>query len=202
MTQESLAEKNRRVLVGVLSVVAIMVVVAFASVPLYDLFCRVTGFGGTTQRSEGNTNTAEYDREFTIRFDTSVARGMPWSFSPDQKSVKVKVGQDGLASFTALNPTDKVITGTALFNVTPLKAGRYFNKTQCFCFNEQVLNPKQSVHMPVSFYVDPAIMEDENMADVKTITLSYTFFEKDTSELENAMETFYNTPEEERPSLK
>ncbi len=192
MSRDGMAQKNKRVLIGTLSVVAAMIALAFASVPLYDMFCRVTGWGGTTQIVAANTSDRIYDREITVRFNTGVARNMPWDFKPDMKSVKVKVGQDGLIAFSATNLAAQPVTGTAIYNVTPLKAGQYFYKTQCFCFDEQTLAPGKTEHMPVTFFIDPEILKDRDMDDVNTITLSYTFFRKNSAELEAAKEKFYN----------
>jgi cytochrome c oxidase assembly protein subunit 11 len=192
MSRDGMAQKNKRVLIGTLSVVAAMIALAFASVPLYDMFCRVTGWGGTTQIVAANTSDRIYDREITVRFNTGVARNMPWDFKPDMKSVKVKVGQDGLIAFSATNLAAQPVTGTAIYNVTPLKAGKYFYKTQCFCFDEQTLAPGKTEHMPVTFFIDPEILKDRDMDDVNTITLSYTFFRKNSAELEAAKEKFYN----------
>ena len=152
-----------------------MTCLAFASVPLYRLFCQVTGFAGTTQRVEAPSKEIG-TRMITVRFDAGVARGMPWDFGPDQVSMKVKVGETALATFHAVNKTSQAITGRATFNVTPLKAGAYFDKIACFCFNEQTLGPGQRADMPVQFYINPDIVKDVNMDDVDTITLSYTFF--------------------------
>lgn len=179
-----LARKNRRMLAGCVFAVGCMIGLSFAAVPLYDLFCRVTGYGGTTQVS--TTAPGEVlDRVITVRFDASTNVALPWRFSPEQRSVDVRVGESAMAFYAAENPTDTRTVGTATFNVTPLKAGQYFTKVECFCFTEQVLEPGQRVAMPVSFYVDPAIAEDRNLDDVDTITLSYTFFpmevEEDTS---------------------
>ncbi|MDW3204809.1 MAG: cytochrome c oxidase assembly protein [Alphaproteobacteria bacterium] len=179
-----LARKNRRMLAGCVLAVGCMIGLSFAAVPLYDLFCRVTGYGGTTQVSA--TAPGEVlDRVITVRFDASTNVALPWRFSPEQRSVDVRVGESAMAFYAAENPTDTRTVGTATFNVTPLKAGQYFTKVECFCFTEQVLEPGQRVAMPVSFYVDPAIAEDRNLDDVDTITLSYTFFpmevEEDTS---------------------
>jgi len=117
------------------------------------------------------------DREMTIRFDSSLARNMPWQFRPVQRNLTLKVGQSGMAFYTAHNPTSRPIVGTATYNVTPQKAGPYFAKVDCFCFTEQVLMPGETVEMPVTFFVDPAIADDPHMDEVTTITLSYTFFE-------------------------
>jgi len=192
-----LQRKNKKILIGALGGVAFMIALTYASVPLYSMFCRVTGWGGTTQVIAENTSDKVYDRSITVRFNTDVARNMPWNFKPDLKSVRVNVGQDGLIAFTAHNWSKQPVTGTAIYNVTPLKAGKYFFKTQCFCFGEQTLTPGETQHMPVTFFVDPAILQDRDMDDVKTITLSYAFFRKDSTELEKAMENFYNDSDTE-----
>ncbi len=198
-SQELLARKNKRVLLGALGVVAVMIGVAFASVPLYRMICQVTGWGGTTRMVESNPFTAVQGRKMTVRFDANVSHGMPWSFKPDLNEVTVDVGADGLISFVAENPTKETVTGTAVYNVTPLKAGKYFNKTQCFCFGEQVLEPNQRVHMPVVFFVDPAILDDPELKDLTTITLSYTFFKAASPELERAIENFTNDQPDDKP---
>lgn len=190
--QQELARKNKRVMSIALGIVVAMIGMAFASVPLYSALCKVTGWGGTTRTVESNPFTAVEGRKITVHFDANVAQGMPWRFKPDLNEVTVDVGADGLVSFVAENPTAKAVTGTAVYNVTPLKAGKYFNKTQCFCFDEQVLEPNQRVHMPVVFFVDPAILDDPELADIKSITLSYTFFKAATPELDRAIEDFTN----------
>ena len=169
---------NKKVALVCVGVVVGMIGMSYAAVPLYDLFCRVTGYGGTTQVS-ADLATDVIDRNIEVRFDASLASGMPWRFKPVQVSQKLKVGEMGLAFYQASNPTDRTVVGTATYNVTPQKAGAYFAKIECFCFTEQVLMPGQVVDMPVSYFIDPAIDEDPNMDDVKTITLSYTFFETD-----------------------
>lgn len=190
--QSDLARKNKRVMTMALGGVAVMIALAFASVPLYSALCKVTGWGGTTRTVESNPFQPVQGRKMTVHFDANVAQGMPWRFKPDLNEVTVEVGADGLVSFVAENPTGKAVTGTAVYNVTPLKAGKYFNKTQCFCFDEQVLEPNQRVHMPVVFFVDPAILDDPELKDLKSITLSYTFFKAATPELERAIEDFTN----------
>lgn len=180
MTPE-LARKNRRILAGCVVAVGGMVGLSFAAVPLYDLFCRVTGYGGTTQVSAVAPGDV-LDRVITVRFDASTNVALPWRFSPEQRSIDIRVGETAMAFYAAENRSEKRTVGTATFNVTPLKAGQYFNKTQCFCFTEQVLEPGQSVDMPVSFYVDPAIAQDRNLDDVDTITLSYTFYPMEVDE--------------------
>lgn len=156
-----------------------MLGLGYASVPLYDLFCRVTGFGGTTQvASEADANAAAAVgtmREISIRFDASTARDVPWDFRPAQSTDTVRIGQRDIATYVARNNSDVPITGTATFNVEPAQAGIYFNKIQCFCFTEQTLEPGQEVNMPVLYFVDPAILDDEVIGDIEQITLSYTF---------------------------
>jgi cytochrome c oxidase assembly protein subunit 11 len=152
-----------------------MIGAAYAAVPLYRLFCEVTGYGGTPQRvasAPGNTS----DRLMTVEFDANTGVGLPWTFTPAQRRVTLKLGEEAIAYYRAVNHSTKRMTGTAVFNVTPGLAGRYFNKIQCFCFVEQALEPGQSVDMPVVFYVDPKIALDEDLAELKTITLSYTFY--------------------------
>jgi cytochrome c oxidase assembly protein subunit 11 len=150
---------------------------AYAAVPLYDLFCRVTGYAGTTNRADAASDTI-IERQVTVRFDASRNRQMPWEFMAPEDAVSLKVGETGLAFYKAHNPTDEALTGTATFNVTPQKAGYYFSKIDCFCFVEQTLAPGETVDMPVTFFIDPEIAEDDEMKDIKTITLSYTFFLK------------------------
>jgi cytochrome c oxidase assembly protein subunit 11 len=174
------SKANARVASGAALMAVLMIGAAYASVPLYDLFCRVTGYGGTTQTAAaapgaGEGNTAQ--RMITVRFDASLNRKLPWSFNAPDSAVNIQIGESGLAFYSAKNLTDRRITGTATYNVSPDKAGYYFSKIDCFCFTEQVLEPGQSVDMPVSFFVDPEILTDPEMDDVKTITLSYTFFE-------------------------
>jgi|TARA_B100000959_G_scaffold18023_1_gene17394 cytochrome c oxidase assembly protein subunit 11 len=170
------SKRNWLTAVVAAGVVVGMMGAAYAAVPLYRMFCQVTGFGGTTQVAE-KAPVAVGERIITVRFNADTARGMPWKFQPQQRAVSLKVGQQALALYEAANPTDRRIVGTSTFNVTPLKAGPYFSKIECFCFTEQALAPGQSVDMPVSFFVDPEISDDRNLDDVKTITLSYTFFE-------------------------
>ncbi|MGK2741489.1 cytochrome c oxidase assembly protein [Tepidicaulis sp. LMO-SS28] len=158
-------------------IVAGMVGLSFAAVPLYQLFCQVTGYGGTTNRAAGDAG-AVIEREMTVRFDGNVSSKMPWDFRPASDPVTLKVGETGLAFYEARNTSDKAIVGTATFNVTPQQAGYYFTKIDCFCFTEQRLEPGQRVDMPVTFFIDPAIEDDPQLDSVKTITLSYTFFPK------------------------
>ncbi len=170
-----LQRRNRRLMLVCVSVVAFMVAGAFASAPLYRLFCQVTGFGGTPLRAE-KAPEAAVERTIIVRFNADVDHSLPWTFRPVQREIRVKLGEDTLAFYNAVNRGGGASTGNAMFNVTPDKAGQYFNKIDCFCFKEQTLAPGQSADMPVNFFVDQALMKDVNMDDVKTITLSYTFF--------------------------
>ncbi|SMH58845.1 cytochrome c oxidase assembly protein [Azospirillum agricola] len=172
---DKLRRRNLVILSSLFGLVFGMVGLAYASVPLYSLFCAVTGFGGTTMRADAAAATT-LDRKITVRFNADTNTALPWSFRPEQKDMVLKLGETGLAAYRAENRADKPTVGTAVYNVTPDKAGRYFNKLECFCFTEQVLQPGQAVDMPVAFFVDPAMNDDPNMADVTTITLSYTFF--------------------------
>lgn len=166
---------NTRMAAGLGLIVVGMVGLSFASVPLYDLFCRVTGFGGTTQVATGASERV-LDREIEIRFNADVNNSIAWDFKPGITAMKVKVGEPATMVYHARNREDRPVIGTATYNVTPDKAGIYFQKIQCFCFDEQKLEAGQSVEMPVYFFVDPAIADDPELDDVKTITLSYTFF--------------------------
>lgn len=187
---DDLIRKNQRLGLTVLVVVVAMVGMSFASVPLYNLFCRVTGLGGKSFQAAAPSGEI-LDREVTVRFNTDVSPGLDWTFKPDQPSVRLKIGQEALISFTASNTSSAPLAGTALYNVTPDAAGQYFHKTQCFCFDYQMIAPGQSAHFPVVFYIDPSIAQDPLLNDVKTITLSYTFFQADSKELESALEAFY-----------
>jgi len=149
---------------------------AWAAVPLYDWFCRVTGFGGTTQVNAAGADRV-LDRTVTVRFDASLERGMPWTFEPAQTSMEVRVGETALAFYEAHNPTDRTVAGSATYNVAPFSMGGYFSKIDCFCFTQQVLEPGERARMPVTFYVDPEMVEDAETKGVTHITLSYTFFE-------------------------
>lgn len=175
-----------------------MVGLSFASVPLYNLFCRMTGFDGTTRTAETLPGTV-LDRTITIKFNASTGRNMPWEFKPELREIDVRLGEKGLAAFHAKNRSNTATAGTAIYNVTPFKAGKYFHKIQCFCFDEQALQPGQDVSMPVMFFVDPALNDDPDMEDVKVITLSYTFYPVESKELEDALDAFYN---EDAPAIQ
>jgi|SaaInl5LU_22_DNA_1037371.scaffolds.fasta_scaffold16249_5 cytochrome c oxidase assembly protein subunit 11 len=170
--------KNKRTALYAASLAIFMTGMAFASVPLYDLFCRVTGFGGTTQRADAAPVGQDLSNaaEMTVRFDASVNRDLPWKFSTPTKPVKLRVGESALAFYAVENLSDEPIVGTATFNVSPPAAGYYFSKIECFCFTKQVLQPGEKAELPVTFFIDPEITEDSEMRGVTTITLSYTFF--------------------------
>ena len=158
-----------------------MIGLAYASVPLYQLFCQVTGFGGTTmQASESDLPARPLAKTISVRFDANITPGMPWSFEPAKTHETVRLGERRLAFYRATNHSDKPVTGTATFNVSPDTAGGYFVKIACFCFTEQTLQPGQSVDMPVTYFVDPAILDDASARRIDEITLSYTFFPVDT----------------------
>lgn len=186
---QDLHEKNKRVMRLSFLLVFGMIALSFASVPLYRMICQVTGWGGTTQRA-ALAPVQIFDREIVVRFNADTNPDLPWDFKPEVRQVTVKVGADKMVSYRATNTSDKPVTGTAVFNVTPLRAGKYFNKTQCFCFSEQTLGPGQSVNMPVVFFIDPKIMDDKDLADLKTVTLSYTFYPHNSSSLDKAIENF------------
>ena len=158
--------------------VAGMVGLSFASVPLYRMFCQVTGYGGVPQRAE-KAPSEVLDRTVTIRFDGNVDGSLPWTFAPVQQTMDVKIGETALAFFKASNNSAVPVTGRAIFNVSPELAGRYFTKIECFCFKQQTLAAGQTVEMPVTFFVDPKFVEDEDTRDISEITLSYTFYRSD-----------------------
>ena len=176
MSQRPSPAKLRRTVIPLVAVGLGMAAMAWAAVPLYNLFCRVTGFAGTTQVATSGSDVV-LERTVTVRFDGSTVRDMAWEFKPVTKPVELRIGETAIAFFEAYNPTDRVIAGTASYNVSPFSVGGYFTKIDCFCFTEQVLQPGQRVMMPVTFYVDPAMVDDAETAGVTTITLSYTFFE-------------------------
>lgn len=166
---------NRRVAIAAMAVAVGMAGLSYASVPLYRLFCQVTGFNGTTQRASVAPKHVS-DRIFTIRFDSNTAASLSWTFKPEQLEMNVRAGEQALAFYRAVNVSNRPQTGTAVFNVTPDEAGQYFNKIECFCFTEQTLQPGAAVDLPVSFFVDPGIDQDPDLKTLKTITLSYTFY--------------------------
>ena len=167
---------KQRTLFQTIGLVLIMGGLAWASVPFYDWFCRVTGFSGVTAVATGDSEII-LDKTIKIRFDASLERDMPWDFKPVQREMTLRIGETGLAFYEAYNPTDRPVAGSASYNVAPFDAGGFFAKIDCFCFEEQVLQPGERVQMPVTFYVDPAIVEDRDAKYAKSITLSYTFYE-------------------------
>ena len=176
-------KSNTKVAVICGGVVLGMVGMAYAAVPLYAIFCQVTGFGGTTQKAEGPAAKV-LDRKIAVEFDANVNRDLDWKFQPVQHRVEMKIGEEAIAFYRAENTSNRTVTGTAVFNVTPPLAGKYFNKIECFCFTEQTLKPGQTVDMPVTFFVDPEIVNDKDLQKLKTITLSYTFYEAEKDETE------------------
>ena len=170
------APSHKRALIPVVGVVLGMGAMGWAAVPLYDWFCRVTGYAGTTQQAASASDVV-LDRTIKVRFDATLGRDMPWTFEAAQTTMDIRIGETGLAFYEAHNPTDRPVTGTASFNVTPSSMGGYFAKIECFCFTEQTLQPGERVSMPVTFYVDPEMVHDIDTKGVQTITLSYTFFE-------------------------
>jgi len=172
---------KQKTLFQTLAVVTVMTSLGWASVPLYDLFCRVTGYGGTTNTAAA-AGSVILDQTMRVRFDASVERDFPWSFKPVERTTELRIGETGLAFYEAHNPTDQPIAGTASYNVTPYDAGRFFTKIDCFCFELQVLQPGETVLMPVTYFIDPEIVADVDAKDTHTITLSYTFHATDMPE--------------------
>lgn len=169
-------------------VAAFMLAMSFAAVPFYDLFCRITGYGGTTSVADAAPDEI-LDQTVVIRFDASLEAGMPWKFKPQQHEMTVRIGENALAFYEAYNPTDRVVAGTASYNVAPDLAGGYFTKIECFCFTEQVLQPGERIVMPVSFYVDPSMVKDAEAGRIAEITLSYTFHETPLPEQQAGLRT-------------
>lgn len=167
-----------KILVGV---AVAMLALGFASKPLYDTFCKVTGYGGTTKQAETNESDI-LDRQVNVYFDSNVEIGLPWDFKPEQVKMTINVGQSGLAYYKVKNTSSRAVTGTATYNVTPIKAAPFFIKTECFCFTEQTIEPGQEISFPVLFHVDSQIDDESRLDDVRDITLSYTFFEIEPSE--------------------
>lgn len=167
--------RNDQVLAMCVGMLCTMLSLTYASVPLYRLFCQVTGFDGTPMRAEARSSTTS-SQVMEVRFDANIGQGLPWDFRPETNSVKVHLGENGFTNYIARNDSASEIVGTATFNVTPLLAAKYFNKTQCFCFERQPLKPGEDAKLGVAFYVDPAIANDPETKHLKSITLSYTFF--------------------------
>lgn len=167
-------------------VAATMVTLSFAAVPFYSWFCEVTGFGGTPTRADAAPGAEDGARYITIRFEAEVGPDMPWEFHPVEREMQVKIGESGLAFYEATNTSDVPVAGSAAYNVQPYAAGGYFAKVDCFCFELQVLQPGETVQMPVSFFVDPAILDDPEAKDMPEITLGYTFYPAEMPEPETA----------------
>ena len=175
----ALSRRNGRTAALAALLVLAMTGLAFASVPLYRLFCQVTGFDGTTMRATSDAPGAVAGKEIAVRFDANIAPSLPWRFKPEEQVQKIALGERDIAFYTAKNLSARAVTGTATFNVTPVWAGKYFNKIQCFCFREQTLQPGEEVRMPVVFFVDPKIADDPDAGRISEITLSYTFYPVD-----------------------
>ncbi len=184
---------NRRLVLMMVGLLIVMLALSFAAVPLYRLFCAKTGVGGTTQRAAQLPGSVS-NRKITIRFDSAVDAALPWHFVPEVSTLPLALGAQGMVNFKAHNNSNQPITGTAVYNVNPLKAGKYFNKIQCFCFGQQTLNPGESVNMPVVFFVDPKMNDDPTLDDVQQITLSYTFYRADSAALDKATQKFIAKP--------
>lgn len=179
--QESSPNRENLRIVGMcLGIVLGMGGLAYASVPLYDLFCRITGYGGTTQRVENAYGVEAIDRVINVRFDSNTAADLNWEFAPEKREVSIRMGEQAMIKYIAKNLSDKPIVGMASFNVTPQSAGVYFNKMECFCFTDTYIEPGGTLEMPVVFYVDPEMAGTRETMNINTITLSYTFFESDT----------------------
>ena len=168
-------QKNLRVAFSAAAIVCTMLGLSYAAVPFYKAFCKATGFGGTTQRAEKAPDKVT-DQFIIVRFDANTSSALPWVFRPRQAEMKVKIGEQNMAYYDARNTGANTNTGTAVFNVSPTSAGAYFDKIQCFCFTKQTLKAGQAEELPVSFFVDPAILDDADAKEIKEITLSYTFY--------------------------
>lgn len=180
MTVTDLARCKNLTVAALIGMLGVMVGLTAFSVPLYNYFCRVTGYGGTT-RTASLAPEEVIERNITVRFNADTGRDLPWRFAPAQRAVTIAVGETALISYFAENLSDETIVGSAVFNVTPFKVGPYFSKIACFCFTEQTLAPGEKVEMAVQFFIDPSIMDNVNLDDVKSITLSYTFFKRSTT---------------------
>ena len=172
--QNNLKAQNKKVIFIITFIGMLMLSLSYAAVPLYDIFCRVTGFGGTTQIASSAPGSSGHPN-INIRFESNITDSLNWDFYSKTKTVKIPMGEEKTIYYFAKNLSDEPIVGTATFNVTPAKAGQYFMKIDCFCFVEQLLNPGESMNMPVTFFIDPDLYKDENVKEVNEITLSYTF---------------------------
>ncbi|MBD9521312.1 cytochrome c oxidase assembly protein [Ensifer sp. ENS02] len=190
--QTTSSQRSNRVVVGTcLAFVGGMVGMAYAAVPLYDMFCRVTGYNGTTQRVEQASDVI-LDEKVKVTFDANTSGGLPWEFKPVQRDIDIRIGETVQVMYKAKNLSSKPTTGQATFNVTPMQAGAYFNKVQCFCFTETTLQPGEEMEMPVVFFVDPDMVKAVETKDIKTLTLSYTFYPREPSKPVAQMKTEQN----------
>lgn len=171
-----LVKANKNLAISIAILLLSMLILSFASIPLYNLFCKATGFGGTTQREDGFSRTEKGSRRIVVEFDSNVDKKLPWHFVPKQRRIQIVTGETALIFYESENLASNDIIGTSVYNVTPDKAGKYFVKIHCFCFEEQLLKAGEKMLMPVSFYLDPQLEKDPEMDDVDTITLSYSFF--------------------------
>jgi cytochrome c oxidase assembly protein Cox11 len=194
MAMTSHGRRNLQVLASCIAILGVMIGLVAYSPTAYRLFCAATGYGGTTQRADADSGTVS-ERTITVRFDSNVAPGLPWRFEPAQHEMKVNLGEQQLAYFTAENLSAQAIVGHAAYNVTPPTSGAYFTKIQCFCFDDERLDPHEKVDMPVVFFVDPALAKDPEMDDLNTITLSYTFFRTPDSEKAKDLSRFLTSAE-------
>ncbi|WP_366657698.1 cytochrome c oxidase assembly protein [Fodinicurvata sp. EGI_FJ10296] len=192
---DRLRRRNKTVMVSLFGLVFGMVGVSFAAVPLYDLFCRVTGYGGTTQVAEGYS-TEILDREIQVRFVARADAALPWEFTSETGRMTVRVGEPNLAYYRVENTSDRPVTGMAVYNVSPFQVGAYFQKMECFCFGEQTLQPGETMELPVYFYIDAAIADERTLDDVTSVTLSYTFYPTESEELDDAVEGYYQSVEQ------
>ena len=199
---DDLNKKNRRTGYIILALVLGMLALTASSVELYRLYCKMTGFGGQAERSETKTTDLILDRQIKIRFNTDVSDNLPWDFRSDQAPLSLKLGQEAAISFSAKNLGDQPFAGTAIYNVDPPAAGVFFHKTQCFCFDYQLIGPGKEAHFPVIFYIDPSLDKNPQLKDLQSITLSYRFFKADSPELEKALEDFYDAQNSGTLSLK
>ena len=183
-------DAKTRTVTQLVGVVVLMGTLAWVSVPFYNWFCSVTGFGGTPGVAQSGSDEI-LEQTITIRFDASKERNMPWEFKPVVREMELRIGETGLAFYEAYNPTDRPIAGQSSYNVAPYEAGGFFTKIDCFCFTEQILQPGERVQMPVTFYVDPEIVTDRDAKYIQTITLSYTFYEIDLPEAQAALAQDY-----------
>lgn len=175
LAAQTKSASNRKTL-GILTIAAVaMLGLGFASKPLYDTFCKITGYGGTTRVAEDNPYEVS-DRVIRVQFDANTSKDLDWDFGPEKPYMDVNVGASNLAFYTATNNSDKTVVATSNYNVSPIKSGPYFSKMECFCFTEQSIEPGETVEFPVVFFLDPLLLEDKRMDEIKTVTLSYTFF--------------------------